>query len=127
VKLVICIVSTVLAVSLLFAASAIGSADKQSSGPSMAQFNALKKQVAKMKTDVRDLYVFIGACFKGSAPVSRFDGYVQQHPDGSTGTRTALDVTAAVETRDRYLLDIGKLFASTLDQPQALRRFRPRG
>lgn len=105
---------------LLYTSSAAGSGQGQTASPSMAQFNALKKQVVELRTDVRELYVFIGACFKRGIPTSQFDGYVHQDANGQTKTTTALDISGTDQAAQAYLLDVGKLCADALAQAQPL-------
>jgi hypothetical protein len=108
---------------LLYASTATGSQEATSAGPTKAQFNALKKQVATLRKDVNDIFVFVGLCFKnGGVPTSRVDGYVTQRSDGSTTTRTALDVSGTGETPAVYLLDLGKACSDAIKSlPPAVR------
>jgi hypothetical protein len=93
--------------ALLYVTTAVGGSQ---AGPSRAEFNALKKQVAALKLKEAT----VEACFNGAAPVIRYDGYESRATDGSTFITTALDIAETGDTPQMYLLDVGQTCASAI-------------
>jgi hypothetical protein len=107
-------------------------ASQQSSGPTLKQFNALKKQVATLnkklkavKSEADASVTIIGACYlkdngNGTVgfldmPVSQFgnstQGFLFGATTGATSTRSALDVNAA--SPQAYLQEVDPQCATT--------------
>ena len=107
-------------------------ASQQSSGPTLKQFNALKKQVATLskklktvKSEADASVTIIGACYlkdngNGTAgfldmPVSQFgsstQGYLYGTSPNATSSRSALDVNAA--SPQAYLQEVDPQCATT--------------
>ena len=88
----------------------------QQAGPSRAEFNALKKRVAKVEKNANDALVLLGACLKQGVPASRFTGYVVVDANGQNpSVSTAIDVDTGASPQ-AYVLDIGKDCATALAQ-----------
>jgi hypothetical protein len=106
------LVAALAGAALLYVTTAVGS---QQAGPSRAEFNALKKQVAALKKDDIAIQTVLGACFTAAVPTARFSDYEARGADGSTSVRTGLDVTDAGETPSVYLLDVGQACAQVIN------------
>jgi hypothetical protein len=102
------LVGALVGAALLYVTTAVGGPQ---AGPSRAEFNALKKQVATVKKDEQAL----AACFNGAAPIIRYDGYESRATDGSTFITTALDVAETGDTPQIYLLDVGQACADAIN------------
>jgi hypothetical protein len=98
--------------ALLYVTTAVGG---QQAGPSRAEFNSLKKQVATLKKDDAAFQAVLGSCFTGAVPVVRYDGYESRADDGTTFVTTALDVAETGDTPMMYLLDVGQGCASVIN------------
>ena len=108
------LVTAALAVGL-YAATA-GGTQKTQQAVTPAQFNALKKQVAKMQKDVTALKGFVTNCI-GVVGVIRFGGdtagYHYKQPDGSEILTSALDAASQGETPDALLATIDQQCVQT--------------
>ena len=98
--------------ALLYVTTAVGG---QQAGPSRAEFNALKKQVATLKKDDLAIQAVLNGCFSGAVPVAQYSDYETRAADGSTLVSTGLDVVATGDTPQVYLLDVGQACASVLN------------
>ncbi|MBA3734150.1 MAG: hypothetical protein H0W90_02960 [Actinobacteria bacterium] len=98
--------------ALLYVTTAVGG---QQAGPSRAEFNALKKQVAVLKKDDLAVQAVLNGCFSSAIPVVRYNGYESRADDGSTFVTTALDVAEAGDTPMMYLLDVGQGCATVIN------------
>jgi len=87
----------------------------QQVGPSRAEFNALKKQVATLKKDDLAIQAVLNGCFNGAVPVAQYGDYETRAADGSTSVSTGLDVVATGDTPQVYLLDVGQACASVIN------------
>jgi hypothetical protein len=94
------LVAALAGAALLYVTTAVGG---QQAGPSRAEFNALKKQVATLKKDE----AAIAGCFTAAMPVIQYDGYESRATDGTTFITTALDIAEAGDPPKMYLLDVG--------------------
>jgi hypothetical protein len=106
------LVAALAGAALLYVTTAVGG---QQAGPSRAEFNALKKQVAVLKKDDAAVQGVLGACFTGAVPAARYDGYESRAPDGTTLISTAIDVSEVGETPTMYLLDVGEACAQVIN------------
>jgi hypothetical protein len=106
------LVAALAGAALLYVTTAVGG---QQAGPSRAEFNALKKQVAVLKKDDTAIQAVLGACFTGAVPAARYDGYEARAPDGTTVITAALDVAELGETPTMYLLDVGQPCADVIN------------
>jgi hypothetical protein len=98
--------------ALLYVTTAVGGPQ---AGPSRAEFNALKKQVAVLKKDDVAIQTVLGACFSSAIPAARFSDYEARATDGSTFVTTGLDVVDTGETPSVFLLDVGQDCASVIN------------
>ena len=98
--------------ALLYVTTAVGG---QQAGPTRAEFNALKKQVAVLKKDDTAFQTVLANCFSGAVPILRYDGYESRAQDGTTFVTTALDVAETGDTPTMYLLDVGQSCASVIN------------
>ena len=98
--------------ALLSVTTAIGGPQ---AGPTRAEFNALKKQVATLKKDDVSTQAVLSNCFTTAIPVIRYDGYESRAADGTTFITTALDVAEVGDTPTTYLLDVGQACASGIN------------
>ena len=98
--------------ALLYVTTAVGG---QQAGPTRAEFNALKKQVATLKKDDVATQAVLTNCFTTAIPVIRYDGYESRADDGTTFITTALDVAEVGDTPTTYLLDVGQACASGIN------------
>ena len=90
--------------ALLYVTTAVGS---QQAGPTRAEFNALKKQVATLKKDDTAFQAVLAVCFTGGIPIVQYDGYESRAQDGTTTVTKALNVAKPGDAPTMYLLDIG--------------------
>ena len=119
------LVAALAGAALLYVTTAVGS---QQAGPSRAEFNALKKQVAVLKKDDATIQGVLSNCFTTAVPVIQYDGYESRAADGTTFVTTALDVAEAGDTPTTYLLDVGQACASVVNAAKLnihLKVFRP--
>ena len=106
------LVGAIAGAALLYVTTAVGG---QQAGPSRAEFNALKKQVATLKKDDLAIQAVLNGCFSGAVPVAQYADYETRAADGSTLVSTGLDVVATGDTPQVYLLDVGQACASVLN------------
>ena len=106
------LVGAIAGAALLYVTTAVGG---QQAGPSRAEFNALKKQVATLKKDDLAIQTVLNVCFTAAVPASNFNGYEYRAADGSTVIAAALHVAQTGETPSVYLLDVGQACASVLN------------
>ncbi len=120
------LVAALAGAALLYVTTAVGGPQ---AGPSRAEFNVLKKQVAVLKKDDATIQGVLKACFTSAVPVIQYDGYESRAPDGTTFVTTALDVAEQGDTPTVYLLDVGQACASVINtaklKMQGLKLFRP--
>jgi hypothetical protein len=108
------LVAALAGAALLYVTTAVGG---QQAGPSRAEFNALKKQVAVLKKDDLAIQAVLGACLNGAVPTTRFGDYEARAADGSTFVTTGLDVADSGDTPAVYLLDVGVSCANVINTP----------
>ena len=106
------LVGAIAGAALLYVTTAVGG---QQAGPSRAEFNSLKKQVATLKKDDLAIQAVLNGCFTAAVPVAQYDGYETRAADGST-----VDLDRAGRCCDRrnaevYLLDVGQACASVIN------------
>ena len=106
------LVAALAGASLLYVTTAVGG---QQAGPSRAEFNALKKQVATLKKDDNSIQAVLGACFTSGIPIIQYDGYESRATDGTTFITTGLDVAQQGDTPTMYLLDVGQACAQVIN------------
>jgi hypothetical protein len=106
------LVGAIAGAALLYVTTAVGG---QQAGPSRAEFNALKKQVATLTKDDLAIQAVLNGCFNGAVPVAQYADYETRAADGSTSVSTGLDVVATGDTPQVYLLDVGQACASVLN------------
>jgi hypothetical protein len=106
------LVGAIAGAALLYVTTAVGG---QQAGPSRAEFNALKKQVATLKKDDVLVKTVLNTCFQAAVPAASFPGYEYRAADGTTVIATALDIAQTGETPSVYLLDVGQACASVLN------------
>lgn len=106
------LVAALAGAALLYVTTAVGS---QQAGPSRAEFNALKKQVAVLKKDDAAIQAVLGACFNSAVPAARFADYEARAADGTTFITTGLDVADTGDAPTVYLLDVGLPCASVIN------------
>ena len=119
------LVAALAGAALLYVTTAVGGPQ---AGPSRAEFNALKKQVAVLKKDDATTQGVLNNCFTTAIPVIQYDGYESRAADGTTFVTTALDVAEAGDTPTTYLLDVGQACASVVNAAKLnihLKVFRP--
>lgn len=107
------LVGAIAGAALLYVTTAVGG---QQAGPSRAEFNSLKKQVATLKKDDVLVKTVLNTCFQAAVPAASFPGYEYRAADGSTVIATALDIAQTGETPSVYLLDVGQACASVINQ-----------
>jgi hypothetical protein len=98
--------------ALLYVTTAVGG---QQAGPTRAEFNALKKQVATLKKDDQTIQEILSVCFNGAVPAASFPGYEHRAADGSTVLTTALNIAQSPDTPTVFLLDVGATCADVLN------------
>ena len=106
------LVAALAGAALLYVTTAVGS---QQAGPTRAEFNALKKQVATLKKDDTGVKAVLSVCFHSGVPVLQYPGYESRAADGTTVVTTALNVAKQGDTPTQYLLDIGQTCAQALN------------
>jgi autotransporter adhesin len=106
------LVAALAGAALLYVTTAVGS---QQAGPTRAEFNALKKQVAALKKDDVAIQTVLGACLTAAVPAARFSHYEARAADGTTFVTTGLDAVDAGETPVVYLLDVGQACAQVIN------------
>jgi hypothetical protein len=106
------LVAALAGAALLYVTTAVGGSQ---AGPSRAEFNALKKQVATLKKDDVAVQQVLNTCLTGGVPVIQYDGYESRASDGTTFVTTALDVAVPGDTPSVYLLDVGQACASVIN------------
>jgi hypothetical protein len=106
------LVAALAGAALLYVTAAVGG---QQAGPSRAEFNALKKQVATLKKDDVATQTVLNNCFTTAIPVIQYDGYESRATDGTTFITTALDVAEVGDTPTTYLLDVGQACAGVIN------------
>jgi hypothetical protein len=107
------LIGAIAGAALLYVTTAVGG---QQAGPSRAEFNSLKKQVATLKKDDLAIQAVLNGCFTGAVPVAQYGDYETRAADGSTLVSTGLDVAATGDTPQVYLLDVGQACASVINQ-----------
>jgi len=98
--------------ALLYVTTAVGG---QQAGPSRAEFNSLKKQVAVLKKDDQAIQAVLGSCLNSAVPSARYGGYESRADDGSTFVTTALDVVDPGDAPTVFLLDVGQTCATAIN------------
>jgi hypothetical protein len=69
------------------------------------QFNALKKQVTKIRSDLNAVTTVLAACVMGNAvPITRYAGYDAKDGNGAQISTTALDLTNQGDTPNGFAL-----------------------
>jgi hypothetical protein len=119
------LVAVLAGAALLYVTTAVGGPQ---AGPTRAEFNALKKQVAVLKKDDVAIQGVLGACFTGAVPAARYDGYEYRASDGSTIVVSAMDIVDPGDTPTMYLLDVGQACASVVNEAKLnmhVKVFRP--
>ncbi len=111
------LVAALAGAALLYVTTAVGS---QQAGPTRAEFNALKKQVATLKKDDVAVKTVLNACFVGAVPTLRSNNYEARAADGTTFVTTGLDVADQGEAPAVYLLDVGQACASVINNVSKL-------
>jgi hypothetical protein len=106
------LVAALAGAALLYVTTAVGGSQ---AGPSRAEFNALKKQVATLKKDDLAIQTVLNNCFTTAVPVIQYEGYESRANDGTTFVTTALDVAEAGDTPTTYLLDVGQACAAVIN------------
>jgi hypothetical protein len=72
---------------------------------SPAQFNALKRQVNKIRTDLNTVTTVLAGCVMGTAvPISQYNDYVGVDSSGKLFPTTGLDITEQGQTPNGYAL-----------------------
>jgi hypothetical protein len=112
-------------------------ASQQSRGPTLAQFNALKKQVASLSKSEKALKKLVKDCVQIAIPINQFgdntsaqtEGYIygQGGTPAAPGTvfyTTALDVTSVSDTGSVWFVGVGgdKRSACTADLGESVLR-----
>jgi hypothetical protein len=115
------LVGAIAGAALLYVTTAVGG---QQAGPSRAEFNALKKQVATLKKDDLAIQAVLNGCFQAAVPAASFPGYEYRAADGSTIIATALDIAQTGETPSVYLLDVGQACASVINTAKLNMHFK---
>jgi hypothetical protein len=119
------LVAALAGAALLYVTTAVGGPQ---AGPTRAEFNALKKQVAVLKKDDATIQAVLGTCFTGAVPAASYDGYEYRAADGSTTIVSALDIVDPGDTPTMYLLDVGQACAGVINAAKLnirLKVFRP--
>ena len=106
------LVAALAGAALLYVTTAVGGPQ---AGPTRAEFNALKKQVATLKKDDVATKAALDACLTRAMPVIQYDGFESRATDGSTFITTALDIAEAGDTPTMYLLDVGQACATLIN------------
>ena len=119
------LVAALAGAALFYVTTAVGGPQ---AGPTRAEFNALKKQVAVLKKDDAAFQGVLATCFTGAIPAVSYDGYESRAADGSTVIVSALDIVDPGDTPTMYLLDVGQACASVINEAKLnihLKVFRP--
>src|SRR5882762_2624776 len=106
------LVAALAGAALLYVTTAVGG---QQAGPSRAEFNALKKQVATLKKDDTGFKAVLAVCFTGGIPIIQYDGYESRATDGTTLITKALNVAKPGDAPTMFLLDVGPDCASAIN------------
>ena len=106
------LVAALAGAALLYVTTAVGGSQ---AGPSRAEFNALKKQVAVLKKDDVAIQAVLGVCFTGAVPAAQYSDYETRQSDGTTVIATAIDVVGTGDTPTMYLLDVGQACAQVIN------------
>jgi hypothetical protein len=106
------LVAALAGAALLYVTTAVGG---QQAGPSRAEFNALKKQVATLKKDDAGFKAVLAVCFKAAIPIIQYDGYESRAQDGTTIVTKALNVAKTGDVPTMYLLDVGQECAQVIN------------
>ena len=107
------LVAALAGAALLYVTTAVGGPQ---AGPTRAEFNALKKQVATLKKDDTAVKGLLTTCFTGAVPAASYDGYEYRAADGSTIVVSAMDIVDPGDTPTMYLLDVGQACASAVNE-----------
>lgn len=107
------LVAALAGAALLYVTTAVGGPQ---SGPTRAEFNALKKQVAVLKKDDTAVLGVLATCFTGAVPTASYEGYEYRAADGSTTVVSAIDIVDPGDTPTMYLLDVGQACASAVNE-----------
>jgi hypothetical protein len=107
------LVAALAGAALLYVTTAVGGPQ---AGPTRAEFNALKKQVALLKKDDTAVKGVLTTCFAGAVPTASYDGYEYRAPDGSTIVVSAIDIVDPGDTPTMYLLDVGQACAGAVNE-----------
>jgi len=119
------LVAALAGAALLYVTTAVGGPQ---AGPTRAEFNTLKKQVAVLKKDDAAFQGVLATCFTGAVPAASYDGYEYRAADGSTIVVSAMDIVDPGDTPTMYLLDVGQACASVVNAAKLnihLKVFRP--
>lgn len=120
-------VAAMVCAALIYATSATGT---QQTGPTRAEFNALKRQVAALKTKLTvdektlsGVKTLVELCLVTAVPIGRYSGFINQRPDGAVVRANALDVVDAFSggSPQMYALDVGQSCALVLNATPPLR------
>jgi hypothetical protein len=106
------LVAAIAGAALLYVTTAVGGPQ---AGPTRKEFNALKKQVAKLQKDDTAVQAVLTGCFTRAAPVAEYSGYQAKAADGSIIETTALDIVDTGDPPQVYLLDVGQACADVLN------------
>jgi hypothetical protein len=98
--------------ALLYVTTAVGGPQ---AGPTRAEFNALKKQVATLKKDDVAIQAVLAGCLTRAAPIAEYGGYQAKAGDGAVIETSALDIVDEGDPPQLYLLDVGPACASVLN------------
>jgi outer membrane murein-binding lipoprotein Lpp len=111
------VIAAVFVSSIVLAGGAWAANTQTTAGPTMAQFKALKAQVAALQTKdkaltaatatalivAKQLETFDSQCLNGWKSVKEYGGFNVTFQDNTTGTGTGLDWTAQGDTGDGFL------------------------
>jgi len=106
------LVAALAGAALLYVTTAGGSSQ---AGPTRGEFNALKKQVAKLAKDDNAIQAVLGGCLQRAAPVAEYGGYQAKASDGTVIETSALDIVDQGDAPQLYLLDVGQACADVLN------------
>jgi hypothetical protein len=106
------LVAAIAGAALLYVTTAVGGPQ---AGPTRAEFNTLKKQVAKLQKDDNAIQTVLAGCLTRAAPVAEYSGYQAKGADGSIIETTALDIVGRGDQPQVYLLDVGQACADVLN------------
>lgn len=104
------VIAAVLVSTAVLAGGAWAADTQATAGPTTAQFNALKAEVTALKKANNTLTLATAAlinfdkeCLNTWKGVKEYGGYSVVFTDNSTGTTTALDLSATTDTPDFYM------------------------